>query len=110
MPLTVSPKAVQFGKVAIGATSKPKVLKVVNSKRNPSVTVTVTNSSFPTDFNFVNSCPSSLAPGESCKVDVTFTPSSAVSEFNLLAIRGSQNAPLTGIELRGTGIIPKTKK
>lgn len=105
--LVVSPGAINFGRVATGTTSKPKVLAVVNPRRNPSVTVSVTSSSSPSDFKATNNCPAQLQPGQRCTVDVTFTPSSARSELNMLAIQGALTAPLTAVKLRGTGIAPK---
>jgi len=99
----VWPLALDFGSLDVGAKSSSQTVSLTNS--------TTTAFSFSgasivgtTDFSQTNSCPSSLAPGASCSVTVTLTPSAAGSRTAMLNITdGAANSPQT-VALSGAGI------
>ena len=101
--LSVAPHAIAFGRVAMGTSSKPRVLSVLNPRRNPAVPCSMRLSSPSSDFMATTNCPDQLQPGNRCSVEVTFTPSSARKEIDSLLIDGALVVPPTTIELSGTG-------
>jgi len=70
-----SPTSLSFGAQNVGASSTPQATMLTNTGNvNLSITsiqIAGTNSS---DFAQTNGCPSSLSPGKSCKISVTYTP------------------------------------
>jgi VCBS repeat protein len=98
----ISPTNLSFANQAAGITSSSQVVTLtstgaVNLTLN-SVSFTGTNA---TDFAQTNNCGSSLAPGASCQVSVTFTPAGGPSrgatlQFTDSASDSPQTVALTG--------------
>jgi peroxiredoxin len=64
---------------------------------------------FPSVFTTSTTCHEALAPGKSCKVIVTFTPTSTTVQKGLLAITTNAAGP-PQVRLKGTGFEPMKKK
>jgi hypothetical protein len=102
--ITISPTSVNFGSVAVGNTSVPKVITIKNTGISDliinSITFTGTNAA---EFGQTNDC-STLAKGGSCAITVTLSPTSAVSKSALMSI--STNDPkkqIINVKLSGKG-------
>jgi hypothetical protein len=100
----LAPSSLNFGAVNVGSTSQPQTITVKNvattgNLKITKVSVTGTN---PTDFNITsNNCPASLAPGATCMVTLTFSPTasggrSANVSFTDNGGGSPQTAPLSG--------------
>ena len=98
------PMSLNFGVEAIGQTSAPLSTTLTNS--DPAVLTIGTPSLVGTaaaDYTITNNtCGSTLAPGASCTVTVTLTPSATGTRSAILAINDSaantpQNVALTGV-------------
>ena len=90
--VAISPTSLNFANQAAGITSSSQVVTLsstgtVNLTLN-SVSFTGTNAG---DFAQTNTCGSSLAPGASCQVNVTFTPAGGPSRVATLQF--TDNAP-----------------
>src|SRR5579871_259964 len=104
LPVSLSPASLGFGNVAVGTTSPGKNITVTNHERVTvtfsNVQITGTNAS---DFAQTNTC-TSVAPGTTCTVTVTFTPSAkGVRQATLTLTDTATNSPQTA-KLSGTGI------
>jgi hypothetical protein len=102
--LTFSPKSVQFGKTTVGKTSKAKKVKIKNaSSKSSKITVTITGETAAAPFAVKTQCIKSLAPGKTCNVSVTFSPTDTTSQHGELVVNDdAMNAPQM-IPLSGTG-------
>ncbi|MFZ0478299.1 MAG: choice-of-anchor D domain-containing protein [Terriglobales bacterium] len=100
--ITLTPAALSFGSQAIDIHSAAKVVTVKNAG---SATVDISSITASGAFAVsANTCGATLAPGKTCKVSVTFTPTSLGSETGLLSVNDSAyNSPQTAA-LSGTGI------
>jgi hypothetical protein len=102
--LSASRLALEFsGPVLVGSTTAPQPVSITNigvqTLHFSSIGVTGTNSA---DFAQQNNCGSSLAPGASCSIKVTFSPTdirrrSAGLTFTDDSAVGQQTIPLRGI-------------
>ena len=74
--ITISPGDVSIGPIEVGETSTVETITITNTGDEP---MTITNIAITggTDFQESSNCPPSLAPGESCTISVTFTPTTA---------------------------------
>jgi hypothetical protein len=98
------PMALNFGSLAVGSTSAPMTTTLTNSL---TTTVNLTSQTLvgtgAADYTVTaNTCGTSLAPGASCAVTMTLTPSvtgtrSAVLAFADSAQGSPQNVSLTGV-------------
>jgi len=98
----LTPASVDFGGQKVGTTSARKIITLTNKG---SVTlnislITITGAD-PGDFAQVNNCPTSLPPGASCSIAVTFTPTTTGARSANVSVSddggGSpQQVPLTG--------------
>jgi sugar lactone lactonase YvrE len=108
-PLTITPKSLHldFGKVALKKTSKPKMVTITNVviKKKTGLTVTIMNevSSFAA-FAVTSQCAQTLAPGKSCKVSVTFNPQSTGLQTGSLTIFTNSEGFPRSVNLSGTGM------
>ena len=102
--LSFSPKSVQFGKTAVGKTSKPKKVKIKNaSSKKSKISVMITGETTDPPFAVKTQCIKTLAPGKTCEVTVTFTPTDTTSQSGELIVNDdAMNAPQM-IPLSGTG-------
>jgi hypothetical protein len=93
-----------FGTVAVGQKSAPQVATFTNTAKFTltiqSLKITGTNSS---DFSETNTCGTSVAPGASCTITVTFKPTeTGVRTADVSISDGGGGSPQT-VALTGTG-------
>jgi len=101
----VAPSALDFGLVAVNATSAAQTVTLSNTGTLPltySLTLAGTNN---TDFSVLaNPCVATVAVGSSCTISVTFKPSASGPESASLSIHTNDNANLTlTVSLTGAG-------
>jgi len=107
--ISASPSSVNFGPVALGATSAPKIVTIKNTGTSAltisAVSITGTDSA---EFGQTNSCVT-IAAGGSCPVSVTFTPATPYTKKTaLLAIASNDlKKPLLNVKLSGQVPPPK---
>jgi hypothetical protein len=99
----VSPTSVNFGSVAAGTTSPAKVVTLTNAASTPLGIGSIVASG---DFAQTNNCSTSLAPGASCSVNVTFTPSVAGAVTGALTLSDDAVTSPQLVTLTGTGVAP----
>ncbi len=102
---SVSPGSLPFGNQTAGTTSPPQQVTLTSTGTtnllNINITITGANAS---DFAQTNNCPSSMAPGTQCTINVTFTPSNVGAENATLDVNdNAANSPQT-VALSGTGV------
>ena len=96
--VTVTPTALSFPPQIIGRASSPQRVTITNT----GTVVFPTSISVSPDFRINNGCPSSLAVGASCGIDVQFVPAASGLRTGQLNI--GNGAP--GVSLTGSGIQP----
>jgi len=113
-PLRMSPSAgLDFGSEKKGSTSSPLTITLVNdqSLASPLTVAFVGRISTQGNYAETDDCPATLAPGSSCTLSVTFTPTGVGFESGKLTIDYTQETSggviTTGnpqyVYLRGTG-------
>jgi hypothetical protein len=110
--LEISPKSVKFGKsTKVNSVSEPKTVKIKNkSSKKSAITVSITGGSTAAPFAATTQCSTPLAPGESCKVSVTFSPTDTTAQIGELIINDDEAGGAQHLRLSGTGKAPKVKK
>jgi sugar lactone lactonase YvrE len=98
----LSPRSIDFGNVALGQTSLPSPVTLSNTGGDDLRTANVVANG---DFAEQNDCGNILAPGQSCTITVTFTPTKLGQRSGNLTItdngpNGSHKAKLTGTGVR----------
>ena len=99
--LQVTPSSLNFGSIALGASANLS-LTLTNAGSAPVTNLALTITG---DYAVTVPCSSStLAPGQSCNVTVSFTPSATGSRPSALTIASSDpNSPIN-VPLNGTGV------
>jgi phospholipase C len=100
--VSLNPATLTFGPQAVGTTSPPQPFTVKNVG---SIKLTFAGIAANGDFAQTNNCLSGLAPGASCTVNVTFTPTAVGARtggVDLSDNDGSITSPQT-VTLTGTG-------
>jgi sugar lactone lactonase YvrE len=107
--LMISPKSVDFGKsTVVNSVSKPKTVTIKNgSSKKSAISASIINESAAAPFAVTSQCTTSLAPGKSCKVSVTFSPTNTTPRSGDLIINDNEAAEPQEIPLSGTGKAPK---
>lgn len=104
---SLSPTSLNFGNQTVGITSEPQKLTLRN-KGNINLTISLIQltGADSGDFNQKNNCPSSLSPNDSCKISVTFTPTTTGTRNAAVSV--TDNAPNSpqSVPLTGVGIVP----
>ena len=105
--VTLSPSVLVFSDQALGTTSAPQTSTLSSTGTAAltinSITITGTNSG---DFAQTNNCPISpatLAAGANCIINVTFKPSTALSESALVSVSDNASGSPQTASLSGTG-------
>ncbi len=106
---TVAPSSINFGTVVINTTSPAQIVTVTNGTvQNQFILSIVPPAGFAETDNCVDDG-APLAPGASCTINVTFTPTSATAfSGNLVITAGPQNSPPPtqfNVALTGNGTI-----
>ena len=102
--LLVNPASVEFGNQSVNTTSAPNAVTVTNTGSMPQPVRGRFNGTPGQWENFVstNDCPTMLAVGASCTLQVTFTPSATGFRGASLVVDGL-NDEEGGVNLGGTG-------
>jgi chitodextrinase len=110
---SLAPTSVNFGNQPVGTLSAPVGVNLTNAGTVPLVVSSITVSGGQaTEFTQTNNCVGALAPGATCGINVTFTPTSGGTRSGAISI--SDNAPGNphSVSLTGTGtgfsIAPQT--
>ena len=99
LSLALEPPSLFFAAQTIGTASAPQVVTVTNIS---SLSASIASISPGGDFAETNNCPSSLPAGNSCTINVTFTPTDVgVRAGELVLTDGDGNTPT--VKLTGTG-------
>jgi hypothetical protein len=103
--VSFAPKNLNFGTHPVGHSSNPINVTLTDlgtsqSLSIQSITITGSNAS---DFSQTNTCGSSLSPGASCTVRVTFTPGQTGTRTATLNIGDNDPASPQVVSLTGTG-------
>lgn len=95
----LTPPAVEFGQIDVGAHRTRSLTLTAGSKG-------LTISRVPTDLNefgLAHDCPDTLAVGSSCRIDVTFAPTTAGPSSATVTVTVAGGPPLAAT-LSGTGV------
>jgi hypothetical protein len=108
--VTLTPTSLSFGNQNLGTTSGAKGVQLKNTGNAvltiSSIAISGTNA---TDFAQTNNCPSSLAPGAQCNINVSFSPTDFGTRTASLSVSDDAlNTPQTA-SLTGSGTIGSTK-
>lgn len=101
---TLSPAALDFGNVTLGASSNPQTVTFAATQgcvSKPSISVSG-------DFHETDNCTSVLGTGASCTIQVTFSPTIAGTRTGVLTVAGNQSGNPSTLNLSGTGGNPAT--
>src|SRR5215469_12772298 len=104
--LSFKPTSLNFGTgTKVGKASKAKKITIKNtSSKSSKLSVSVTSESATTPFAIKGSqCIKTLAPGKSCQVSVTFTPSDTTPQNGFLTVHDNAQGNPQMIPLSGTG-------
>jgi hypothetical protein len=99
--VTLTPSNLKFPLRLIGTTSSPKTATLTSTGTVP---VNISNISTTGPFTETNNCPSSLAVGTNCQIQVTFTPvQKGLATGNLSVTDDAKGSPQI-VTLSGTGM------
>jgi YVTN family beta-propeller protein len=98
-PVTLFPASLSFGSQLLHTASQPQTVTLTNTG---STTLNIASIVASANFYRTNHCPSSLAPGASCTIKVTFRPLSICPKTGTLTItddaaNSPQVVPLSGV-------------
>jgi len=102
--ISVSPTSLAFGEVNVGATAALSL--AVTSSGTANLTISSVSRTGSAAFAITNDgcAGKTLAPGASCPVGVTFSPSASGSfTGNIAIVSSASNAPTVNVALSGTG-------
>jgi Abnormal spindle-like microcephaly-assoc'd, ASPM-SPD-2-Hydin len=103
--VTLTPASLVFGHTVVGATSAAKGVTLANTG---SATLNITSIVPSGDFSLTTStkpCGSTLAAGQNCKIELTFTPTQLGARTGTLTLTdNAANSPQT-VPLSGTGTV-----
>jgi hypothetical protein len=103
--LLITPTALEFGEVQMGTTSAQQIVNITNAGTAPLV-MSGAGGAPGLPFNAVQNCQGlTLAPGESCQMFFTFSPTEAGPATATSS--GTWNGQPFAIELHGTGVGPQ---
>jgi subtilase family serine protease len=113
--LKIAPTTLNFGKVELNSSSKPKTIKISNiahtTKKVTAQSITIEGTSpspSPVFMVTSNGCSAPIAAKGSCSISVTFTPSSATPFTGTLTITDDiAGGSMTAVTLKGAGKAPK---
>ena len=97
----VSPKLLPFSDTAIGTTSAPMTVTVDN---NQTGSLSISGMQLPAPFSETNNCGTTLAPNQTCKISVTFSPTTVKYYSASLTITDSAGNSPQLISLTGNGV------
>ena len=98
--VSVSPSSLTFGTFIVTTSSSPQAVTVTNGGEVP---LNVTSILAAGNFSQTNNCPSTLAVGATCTVNVVFTPTGTGLRQNYLTITDTAPGSPTILTLTGEG-------
>jgi len=103
--ITLTPASLSFGNQNVGTTSLAQAVTLTNSG---SLSFTISAASItgadPADFSQTNTCLVTLAPGSTCTITVTFTPTTSGARSASVSITDNAPGSPQTVALSGTGI------
>lgn len=99
---TIAPSSLTFNNQVVGTASAPQSFTITNTGTGPLV-ISVIELNPPSNFTMSNNCPSSLALGANCSVNVTFVPL-GVGTFGSVVVVTTNDGVAHGVQLTGTAI------
>ena len=103
--ISLFPSKLSLGYQEINTTSTSKPFLIRNTGSGPFTLLSVAASG---DFAASNSCPSSLKPSSSCRVNVTFTPSALGNRTGTVTVAANTTNSPQIVTLTGAGVGPVT--
>ncbi len=102
--LKISPTSLKFKSTAVNSVSKSKEVTIKNeSSKSSGITVMIESDTAAPPFAVAVPCATSLAPGKSCKVSVTFSPTDTSEQTGELTISDDATGAPQTVQLSGTG-------
>src|SRR5205085_7910136 len=101
--VTLSPASLSFGNQGVNTTSNTQTVTLSNSTGTALQIVSILASG---DFGQTNNCPASLAAGNSCAIQVSFTPSGTGTRNGWLTVNDSDASVFQTATMSGTGTVP----
>jgi hypothetical protein len=105
---SISPSALAFGELELGASSEPKTLNL--SAGSKKLTIRTIASSDPREFRVTSHCPPTLAAEANCSIDVVFAPAATGTRTATITVDvggGDEvRSPLTGVGIQPPRIRP----
>ncbi len=96
----LSPNSLNLGSQVIATTSGTGSVSFTNHLSAP---LSILNISTVGDFAQTNNCPTSLAPGHSCTIKVTFTPTAIGARSGQLVVTDNDSTSPQSVALSGSG-------
>jgi hypothetical protein len=104
---TATPNSLNFpSQFGSGGSSAPEPVSVTNTGTVPLAMTGVSVTGDSADFSSTGCASATLQPGDSCTIQVTFTPTSAGTRTAALAIGGNVSCGQLSVALSGTGMAP----
>lgn len=99
--LTITPQSVTFPATVQQTASAPQTVVISNTGN---ADATIQYLTIQGDFTETNTCGASLAPGESCQVNITFRPTSAGNLQGYINFSSNTQAAFYSINFSGVGV------
>jgi len=110
--LSAEPRSLAFGQVSLGAASTPQWLRLANRGTSPlKLSRVVIEGPGAGDFTHrLGACRArTLAPGDECRIELSFLPTREGSRQATLKLGGEDPAPDLRVSLRGEGLKPRPR-
>src|SRR5260370_23601491 len=104
--VTLSPPSLAFGNQGLGTTSGAKTVTIKNT--STSKTLNITSMAESGEFPTSSTCGSSLAPGATCTISVSFSPSTIGSIDGAITLVDNATPGTQVVSLNGKGVAPVT--
>jgi len=101
LALTISPVSLKYASQTVGTLSAKQSTKLTNTG---AVAITISNVSIAGDFQFTNKCGTTLSPGASCNINVSFQPTAVGTRLGTLTITDTAPGSPHKVSLRGNGM------
>lgn len=102
--VVLSPSSINFGNVPFGTNSAPQTVTLSNTGDRPLQISGISILDAVSPFSQTNTCPSSLAAGESCSLTITFKPAVLSTAYDSVVISDNAAGGPQVVELRGSGL------
>lgn len=102
----LNPTSVNFGNQYQGTTSSPQAMTLTNSGNAAlNISSIALSGSNAADFAQTNNCPTSLAAGANCTLNITFTPAATGARTATLTLTNNADTSPQTVALTGTGYV-----